>query len=264
VGSKRQLLPELMKCVPPTFGNYYEPFVGGGALFFTLASGEEHDRWQGRAFINDFNRDLWCAYTAIQQNLEEVIALLGPMKRSKTEFERVRALDPNKMTIIARGVRAIYLLKCCFNGVWRENKRGQYNVPFAKGLKTPILDEGNLRDCHAALMETMVTCLDFEAACDGAQAGDFVYFDPPYLPLDDRKTFTSFTSDGFSLHDQIRLFNLAKKLKDRGVYVLLSNSGGKMTRDLYGEHFELIPVRARRNINSDGAGRGAVKEYLIR
>jgi len=256
VGGKTQLLPQILPRVPEKIGGYFEPFVGAGALFFSLA---EVPRWR-TPILADTNPDLLCAYRILRDSPEDLIAELGQMRRNKAEFLRVRRTEPTDD--LERAVRFIYLMKTCFNGLWRVNRSGQFNTPFGAS-STPICDADHLRACSRALQGSQLRLGDFEATTHDAREGDFVYFDPPYLPLNDAKSFTSFTPGGFTLNDQIRLRDHALKLEQRGVTVLLSNSGGKMTRDLYAEHFDLTPVKARRSVSASGAARDAVREYLI-
>lgn len=256
-GGKRQLLPELLKLVPANFGTYHEPFVGGGALFFELAP--------KLANLGDMNPRLVKAYRAVQDNVE---ALIGRL--------RGLALDHNEETFYARraneptddlGVAAwmIYLNKTCFNGLWRVNKSGRFNAPFGRYDNPTICDAENLRACSAAMGSgVLLSNQGFETVLSEAVAGDFVYFDPPYVPVSATSSFAAYTAGGFGSTDQVRLRDLALTLKRRGVHVILSNSGTPEVARLYESDFEIIEVSARRGINSKATARGPITEYVIR
>lgn len=253
-GGKTQLLPELRKYVPEKFGCYWEPFIGGGALFFELAP--------KKAVLCDLNHALVAAYAALRDNPAAVIDALKRHKNEKMYFLRTRDCRPDPTDLVETAAWTIYLNKTCFNGLWRENKKGKFNVPFA-GNKNPLVhvDEENLWAVSLALQHTETRVTDFRYI--QPKRGDFVYFDPPYAPLNATSDFTSYTAEGFGARDQVRLRDFALELKDRGVYVLISNSSAELIRDLYAT-FEVIEVQAKRSINSKGDKRGAVKELLIR
>lgn len=255
VGGKRQLLPELRARVPSKFGRYFEPFVGGGALFFDLAP--------ELASLTDMNERLVRTYRGVRDDVNGVIALLSEYPHEERFYYDLRAVDIDTRSDVEVAARFIYLNKTCFNGLYRENKAGRFNVPFGRYTNPTICDEEALRACSEALKGAHIAVLDFEAAVADAEAGDFVYFDPPYVPLTATSNFTSYTSGGFTQADQLRLRNLALDLKRRGVNVLLSNSSTGAVRELYADGFVVEEVSARRAVNSKASGRGAVKELLV-
>jgi len=263
VGGKRQLMPELLKYVPDKINTYFEPFIGGGALFWELAN--QHRFKQ--AVISDMNLRLVRTYTAIRDHVENVIVMLGDYKYERGFFERVRELDPDHLGDAGCAAWFIYLNKTCFNGLYRVNKKGQFNVPFGDYKNPMICDEENLRACSAALQHVEIVHGDFEKVMGtrwpaGGRA--FAYFDPPYIPLNATSNFANYTADGFGDKDQERLMLTAKWLKrSKSCSVLLSNSSAPRVYELY-KDFEIIEVDARRNVNSKASKRGAVKELLIR
>ena len=264
-GGKTQLLPELLKRVPEKYGAYHEPFVGAGALFFAL---QPEVAWLG-----DANGELILTWKVIQRWTAELIAELKKPEYANTAeaFYEMRArnyfsFDSEHVTHAEIAARTIYLNKTCFNGLYRVNSKGQFNAPFGKFRNPTICDEANLCAVAAVLHNGIVINQEgFEAVETRAQEGDFVYFDPPYVPLSPTSNFTAYTPGGFGLGEHTALRDLAARLKARGVHVLLSNSGSPLVEELYGSSgFTLEPVMARRNINSVGTARGAIKEYLIR
>ncbi len=257
-GGKRGSVPDLMRFFPKNLkGAYYEPFVGGGALFFHLAS----CGLIGEAFLGDTNPMLTRTYVQIRDNADEVVRLLKPMRYEKKEFllarERIRKADGPLLAALT-----IYLNRTCFNGLWRVNKTGHFNVPFGRYTDPLICDEDNLRRCSLALQQADVRCVDFFTLAWQAGRGDFVYFDPPYWPTSATANFTSYGKSGFGKEDQVRLAECARSLRDRGVTVVLSNADLKPVRDLY-EGWELHRVEVGRAINSKAGKRGNVGELII-
>jgi DNA adenine methylase len=257
-GGKRQLLPELHKHVPSSFGRYFEPFFGGGALYWNLQP--------KAATIGDLNAELTTALKCIKSNVSSLIIMLrsfelSHLKRKKAFYLELREDVPHRDVEVA--ARFITLNRLGFNGLYRVNKAGGFNVPYGKWASTPkVCDEPNLKVCSSALRGTSIVHGDFADIVMPARRGDFVYFDCPYVPVSATADFTSYTRDGFTLEDQERLRDLALKLKKSGVKVLLSNSDVPQVRKLY-KGFELRRVEARRGINSDASKRGAVGELLI-
>lgn len=261
VGGKRQLVPELLVRVGNSADTYFEPFVGGGALFWALRSTR---RFARKYVLSDSSHRLIRTYLAIRDHVEDVIESLSRLKYDRRSFEEFRNWDIDaEADDVDVAVWAIYLNKTCFNGLYRVNRAGKFNVPFGRYSNPTICDSGNLRRCSELLQGADIRCADFWAVAQRARRGDFVYFDPPYVPLSATSSFTGYSSDGFSNIDQERLRDLAQGLKKRGVRILLSNSIA--ARDLYGGErgFLTSVVSANRAINSKGAGRGAVKEILV-
>lgn len=255
-GGKRQLLPELRRYVPERFGRYFEPFVGGGALFFEL---------QPRAAVlTDVNERLIRTYRGVRDDVERVIALLERYPHDEKFFYELREVDIDACTDVEVAAWFIYLNKVGFNGLYRVNRRNRFNVPFGRHKNPTICDVATLRACSAALASASLEVADFEAAVASAGPGDLVYFDPPYVPLSETSSFTSYTSDKFGWAAQVRLRDLALELKQRGVHVLLSNSSADLVRDLYRPSFTTTEVLATRLVNSKVSRRGAVTELVIR
>lgn len=255
-GGKRQLLPHIWKHIPGSFGRYFEPFLGGGAVFFELQPGD--------AVLADSNVRLIKTYRAVRDNVEAVIALLEKCPYDAAFYKEMLSLKVDTFDDVRTASWFIYMNKTGYNGLYRVNKSGKFNVPFGK-LKNPtICDAANLRACAAALKGVELQHVDFAVTLQDARKGDFVYIDPPYIPLSETSSFTAYQAGGFSMDDQMRLCALAEDLVDQGVHVLLSGSFAKETIELYDTpRFELHEVPARRNINNQGDGRGEIAELLI-
>lgn len=265
-GGKRQLLPKIRPLFPREFGTYFEPFVGAGAVLFDLQP--------SRAVINDANEELINCYRVVKSNPDAIIKLADKHRRndSKDYFERLRALDrkPGLQALSPeeRAARVIYLNKSCFNGLYRVNRHGHFNVPYRKHDKPPrVVDPEDIRAVSAYLNEARVEimCGDFRDAVAGARRGDFVYFDPPYDPVSKSASFTSYATGGFGREEHTALKRLCDELTARGCRVLLSNSDTEFVRELFRNRrrYAVREVGARRNINSVGTGRGKVGELLI-
>lgn len=257
-GGKTRLLETLSELLPETIETYYEPFIGGGSLFFHLA---RQGRFS-RAVINDGNPELVTCYTVIRDRVQDLIAQLRTLPVNRETFDKLRTARPADLDPVARAARTIFLNKTCFNGLYRLNRLGEFNVPWG-GYKAPrVLDEANLRACSTLLTSVSIREGDFVEAVSDARAGDAVYFDPPYVPLTPTSNFKSYTKEGFELDDQTRLANCFRDLHHSGVFVLESNSDTPTVHELY-EGFECRVVRMARNINAKADGRGAVNELLV-
>jgi len=266
-GGKRQLLAEIKKYIPDDLNNYtyYEPFVGAGAVLFELQP--------TKAVINDFNEQLILTYTVIKENVEDLIVLLEKhhKKNSKAYFYEIRNMDRdrekfNTLTNAEKAARLIFLNKTCFNGLYRVNSKGLFNVPYGRYKNPAICEDIVLRHINSYLNSNEINILnnDFEHAVLTADKKSFVYFDPPYHSPD-KTNFTGYQANGFSESEQERLCNVIKKITNRGVKCLLSNADTEYIRQLYNHDiFDIISVQAKRTINSDSAGRGAVNEVLIK
>jgi DNA adenine methylase len=260
-GSKRQLVPEVLKYVPPNFGTYREPFLGGGALFFALLP--------LRAVLSDSNRELVATFRAVRDRVEDVVERLEDYqhRHSPREYDRVRRIPmggrgdwPDDLV----AARMIYLNKTCFNGLYRVNAGGIFNVPIGK-FKTPptICDAANLRACSQALQHATIVDWDFRYAISRSKAGDLIYCDPPYLPSSDTADFTKYTADGFTLRDHRGLAWACQDAKAHGATVVLSAAGNDASAKLYRPFgFQFHSVAARRAINSKGSARGEVCELI--
>lgn len=262
-GGKQQLLRQLTPLLPPSFAGYAEPFVGSGALFFHLRSA---GRLHGRVTLADSNPDLINSYRVIRDHIEELIELLAGHGRrhSREHYYDTRALDRGgrRLDAVEQAARTIYLNRTCYNGLYRVNRQGQFNVPMGSYRNPAILQEKVLRAAHAALQGVTLEAVDYRLLQTEFRPGDFVYFDPPYQPSSTTANFTSYTADDFGEDDQRRLAALFRELGERGVYCMLSNSHTPLIRELYRE-FRVEKVRARRMINSRGDKRGKVEELVV-
>ena len=261
-GGKTQLLDELATRVPEKFGTYHEPFVGGGALFFRLKAAGRIKK----ARLADANPDLMIAYKALRDAPEAVIEELTRLssKTSQDDFYAMRAEDPDKMTAAQRTARFIYLNRTGFNGLYRVNSKGLFNVPYGRYEDPKILDRENLLNVSRALQGVKLEQTSFGTVLKQAKKGDFVYFDPPYQPLSKTAHFTAYSRAGFGEVEQRQLAQVVEELAKKGVEVLLSNSDSAFAAKLYeGKGFEVSRVSAIRAINSKATGRGAIKELLV-
>lgn len=260
-GGKRQILPSLMQRTPDlSKARYHEPFVGGGALFFALREGGRLSRKGAR--LSDINPELVNSYQVVRDHVGPLIRALRRHKNEESHYYEVRALDPKELDPVQRAARLIYLNKTCFNGLFRENRHGHFNVPFGRYADPRFCAEDNLRAASAALQGVEIELQPFEAIAHTAKPGDFVYFDPPYMPVSRTSSFTRYSGPGFGEQAQIRLALLSASLAERGVNVLLSNSVAPLVQQLY-QGFLIEEVRASRSINSKTDRRGKVSELLI-
>ena len=259
VGGKRQLMFELLKNMPKSHNRYFEPFVGGGALFFELQPED--------AYISDMNEELINLYSVVRDNVYDLILDLSKHEVSKEYFLEIRNIDRtkkyNKLTNVQRASRFIYLNRTCFNGLYRVNSQGQFNVPFGYYKNPRILDADNLLNCSELLKKTEIICADFSEILNKVKKGDFVYFDPPYVPLNETSSFTSYTKDGFNIDMQFKLKEVCDELDSMGVMFMLSNSDTKFVNELYAD-YEVKKVFASRQINANIDGRGKITEVLVR
>ncbi len=258
-GGKTSLLPELIKRVPWKFSRYFEPMVGAGALFFKLQP--------EKARLGDVNAELVNVYQVVRAKCDELIEDLSRHRHEKEYFLELRNADRQEnykyWSDVQRASRFIYLNKTCFNGLYRVNSKGQFNVPFGDYKNPNFLDEKNLRACSQVLAAARLAQADFEEIVESAEEGDFVYFDPPYVPLSESSSFTSYSKEGFGLQEQERLASCFSSLSERGVQCMLSNSDTSIVRELYGG-FRIEQVFAPRAINSKATKRGAIAELIIR
>lgn len=265
-GGKRQVMEELKKHLPENFNNYYEPFIGGGALLFELAP--------NHAIINDVNHELISIYQCLK-DAELCILMTKELdihkeNHSEDYYYKIREMDRNPRyelePIYIKAARAIYLNKAGWNGLYRVNSKGYFNVPSGKKIKEKLnlYDKDNIENIHKYFDETNIEILslDFTEATRTAREGDFVYFDPPYDTWEDKESFTAYSKFDFNKDDQRRLAECFKDLTRRGVKCMLSNHNTAFINELY-QGFNIYVINARRNINSNGTGRGAVEEVII-
>ncbi len=266
-GGKSQLLPELISRLPPSFQHYHEPFVGGGALFFSLWNS---GRLTAGATLSDLNVELIDCYRAVRDHAEELIAALlahKPYANDRDYFYAMRAWDraPNFMDrpLVERAARTIFLNRTCYNGLYRLNNRRQFNAPFGYYKNPLIVDPEQLQEASRALQQVVLRVGDFSELLTHALPGDFIYFDPPYVPVSATASFTAYTPVGFTEAEQRRLAELFFQLRERGCYLMLSNSYTALARELYAGLPIHEPILARRKINCDGTKRGGVEELIV-
>jgi DNA adenine methylase len=289
-GGKKQLLPVFNKMIPSSIidskkiDNYVEPFVGGGAMFFNLKNNYSIKE----AYLSDINIELVMAYQVIKNDHETLIDILKDLEINhlimdedgrKENYYRIRDIYNHKFQDmdhetynyqwIERTAYLIFMNKTCFNGLYRENKKGEFNVPVGRYKNPTICDSENIQNVNNALKNVEIFCSDFTDSETYIGEKTFVYLDPPYRPLNKTSNFTTYSKDGFSDVDQIKLSSFFKDMDDRGAYLMLSNSDPKnydetdeFFDELYND-FNIYRVPAKRNINSDASGRGLIKELII-
>ncbi|MDZ4769684.1 MAG: DNA adenine methylase [Chloroflexota bacterium] len=255
-GGKAALIPQFLPHLPSPdhYARYIEPFIGGAALFFYLQP--------ENALLFDLNPHLVELYVTVRDHVDDLIVALKKHHNDHDYFYEVRAQQTEALTPIERAARFIFLNRTCYNGLYRVNRQGKFNVPFGKYKNPTLCDEPGLRAASAALRNASIETADFERLIDVAQRGDFIYFDPPYEPLTPTSSFTSYTNDGFTSQDQARLAELYRALDARGCLLMLSNSSAPLIYTLY-QDFHIQPIQARRAINSKAEGRGVVTELLV-
>lgn len=266
VGGKRQLLKQFkdLDLYPPKGfnvekGRYFEPFIGGGAVFFDLLPKQ--------AFLSDLNKDLVITYNVIKNNVDELVSSLKKHVYNKNYFLRIRSQENTNLTNIEIASRFIYLNRTCFNGMYRVNSKGKFNVPFGKYNNPIICDEENLRKVSKSLEQVSIKHQDYKKILKQARKGDFIYFDPPYYPVNKTSSFTSYTSENFLDKEQIELRDTFMKLHELGCFVMLSNSDTDFINRIYTEGntkgVKITKILAGRMINSKSEKRGKVSEVLI-
>lgn len=258
-GGKSQILPQLIARLPEKFGTYFEPFVGGGALFFAISP--------ERAVLSDLNPELINAYVMVRDNVEAIIRELKKLRYEEEMYyewrNADRALNFSRWSPVRRAVRFLYLNRICFNGLYRVNSRGEFNVPFGRYSNPVICQAEILRSCSEALQGQTIEESSFENILVSVKKGDFVYLDPPYIPVSKTANFTSYVAGGFDESLQKRLSEFCRTLDSLGVHFLLSNAHHETIEELY-DGFQIEKILARRAINSKGAKRGEVSEVLVR
>ncbi len=263
-GGKTRLISQYKDYFPTDYRTYHEPFVGGGAVFFHLLP--------ERAVLTDINADLINAYRCVRDDVDGLIERLEVHKNNhsssyyyevRSRFRQLQQLPPSDDKDLDRAACLMYLNKTCFNGLYRENTKGEFNVPIGRYKNPIIYDPQLLYSASMALQLAKIEVRSFESICDRAMSGDdFVYFDPPYHPLNDTSRFTSYSRNSFGEDDQIRLRDVFAKLAESGVKVMLSNSDCPLIRELYSD-FHIHSISAGRAINSNGKKRGNISELLV-
>lgn len=289
-GGKRKITKLLQDSFPFSFyeskSNYFEPFVGGGALALSLGDNDGIFNVPGsRIFINDMNPDLVATYEVIRDSVNELMQKLekiqeeflelarpndddiktsnGPEKGNITRadyFYEVRAQEPKDKIDVA--ARLIFLNKTCFNGLWRVNSKGKFNVPYGHHKNPSLYTEANLKECHRRLQGSSISHSEFTLAVNSAKKGDLVYFDPPYIPLNLTSSFSQYSKNDFGLKEQRDLARLIENLTERGVFVILSNSDTPETRDIFGEVLSLRRILMTRYISASAKNRNSVYEVI--
>ena len=258
-GGKRQLLPQMEKYFPKHYNQYIEPFIGGGAVFFHLLP--------ENSIVSDNNPDLINCYKVIKNDVEGLIKSLKKHRYEKNYYYEIRSLDRDfkkfaELSDVEKASRSIYLNKTGYNGLYRVNSKGLFNVPFGRHKNPKICDETNLRNVSQVLKKVEIFLGSFEICLDFAEKDDFIYFDPPYFPLSDTALFTSYTKNSFDKSSQIKLFEVFMELNKRGCNLMLNNSYSEFILDLY-KDFKIVILKAKRNINSNSQKRGLINEVLI-
>ena len=263
VGGKQQLLAQFEAYFPSRFERYVEPFVGGGAVFFYLWNS---NRLPEKRLLGDHNEELVNVYRVVRDDVATLITLLGvhQQQHNKDYYYQIRQLDRQdiQLTAVERAARTIYLNKTCYNGLYRVNRKKQFNVPVGRYKNPGILQQDTLEVASVALQNVAIEMQDFREIVSFAEPGDFFYFDPPYDPVSKTASFTSYTAGNFSDADQQALAETFKKLTERGCLCMLSNSYTPFTLELY-QDFRIEIVQARRAVNSDAKRRGNVSEIIV-
>lgn len=265
-GGKRQLIPILNDNLPKSMGTYYEPFLGGGALLFHILS----ERNGQKCGISDLNSDLVLTYTTIRDKANDLIHSLknhskNYQKDSKSYYYAIRESNPR--SAVEKTSRLLFLNRTCFNGLYRVNSKGKFNVPLGKYTNPNIVNEENIRSVSHVLQSSKVSikCRDFESVLNDAKKGDLVYFDPPYQPVSDTANFTSYTHKSFTITDLKRLANLCLDLDSKGCKVLLSNSDSQEVAEMFTDkQWKIKKIEANRSINSNSKKRTGHFELLIK
>lgn len=262
VGGKRQLIDEIIPLLPEHFSTYCEPFLGGGALLFKLQP--------SKAIVNDLNEDLIIVYEVIRDDVESLIESLKKHKNNPDYYYEIRDLDRDKNAYknigkVNKASRILFLNKTCYNGLFRVNSAGEFNVPFGNYKNPNIVNEPTLRAVSQYLNKRDIRFYseDYEVILKKLRKGSFVYLDPPYDPVSDTSSFTGYNKGGFDREEQLRLKECCDALNEKGINFMLSNSNTKFIRELY-KDYNITIVNARRNINSNSKKRGEVEEVIVR
>lgn len=264
-GGKRQLIRAIIQEVPSNFNTYFEPFFGGGALLFNLMPNNAH--------VNDINNDLMSLYKIFKSNSDLKLLIrqlkIHERKHSKEYYYQIRELDRKNsfksLSHIKKAARLLYLNKTCFNGLYRVNSEGFFNVPFNGKDKVTLYNKANFDELHRYFSSNKINISigDFSSVLASAKRGDFVYFDPPYDNVSDKNSFTAYSKENFNQKDQVRLFDVCTELDKRGVKWLFSNHNTPLIKDLF-KNYKIIIIKANRNINSDSSKRRNFEELLIK
>ncbi len=261
-GGKLQLIEQFKNLFPHNFNNYYEPFIGSGAVFFYLKSKLKLNK----VFLSDANEELINCFVAVRDKPSELIEMLSnhQRKHSKEYYYAVRSIECDRLDSVNKAARLIYLNKTCFNGLYRVNSKGQFNVPMGDYENPCIFDKNTLYQASQLLQGVHLRVMTFEKVLNFAQKDDFIYLDPPYIPLSKTSSFTQYSKGSFSGKEQKCLSEVFRILDLRGCFVMLSNSDHALTRELYRDYEKnIVIVRAKRMINSVGSKRGVINEVVV-
>lgn len=264
-GGKRHIAPTIEKNLPMNWskGRFYEPFLGGAAMFLHLKP--------SNAYLSDVNAALISFYCEVRDRPDKLFRAISDIAKKFDGFDEAGKLryylrlreDFNSQKAAQRKPELFYSLnKLCFNGLYRENSKGDFNVPFGKKTSFPAVSKFDFLSASEVFKDAKLLVSDFEETVASASRGDFVYFDPPYIPLDATSNFTAYSSGGFGPDSQQRLAELLRLLKKRGVKAMVSNSSTDLTREIY-SGFRLEEISAPRMVSAQSRGRGSVKELLI-
>jgi len=259
-GGKTQLISQFTKFFPVKIERYFDVFVGGGAVAFYIMQKYKPKE----VFISDINEELINTYEVIRESLAELIKSLKEhkQKHNKEYYYKIRALNPESLNKVEKAGRFIYLNKSCFNGLYRVNSKGGFNVPIGSSKSPAIVQEEDLTLISKLLKNVTIKAMSFEKILDYAKRGDFCYFDSPYFPLKKGKSFTTYTKDNFLEKEQERLAEVYRELDKRGCKLMLSNSDTDFIKNLYGG-YKIKIVKANRMINCNGNDRGKINEIVV-
>jgi len=264
-GGKRQLIPILNQHIPKNFSSYFEPFLGGGAMLFHMVTINPNQN----CIVSDLNSDLVLSYITIRDKVDELISSLknhskNYFQNSKSYYYIVRDSEPRSQ--VEKTSRLIFLNRTCFNGLYRVNSKGKFNVPLGRYTNPNIVNEENLRAVNQVLKskKIKISCRDFSAILDDVKKNDFVYFDPPYQPVSTTANFTSYTNRNFTYADLERLCELCEQLNSKNCKFMLSNSNSKEVREIFSNNsWKIKKIESNRSINSDSKKRTGYSELLI-
>jgi len=266
-GGKRKLAPLISEMMPPDFftqkGSFFEPFIGGGAVTFFLGNENSAKYISGdRLAISDTNEDLITTYIVIRDDVDALIEQLDKISKKINEqyFYELRLSKPTNP--VDRAARVIFLNKTCFNGLWRVNSSGQFNVPWGRYKNPRILDIDNLKACSKRLANSRISTASFDLAVSNASQSDFVYFDPPYLPISSSSSFSKYAKADFGISQHEQLHETIKKLTEKKVKVILSNSDTPLTRKIFGSDLNLYQIGVQRHIGAKSSSRVIVSEII--
>jgi DNA adenine methylase len=254
VGGKGQLLPRLLSLLPPKFNRYFEPFLGGGALFFRLKP--------SYSILSDRNEELINCYRIVQHQVDDLILLLKRFHNHRDMFYDVRQQNISQLTPLQRAARFIFLNRTCYNGLYRVNRQGQFNVPFGCYKNPNICAQDTLKKAATTLKNAQIVNSCAFDMIRNVEKKDLIYCDPPYYAAPDKSGFTQYTAGGFDCNAQIQLSEYMHELNQRGAYVIVSNSNTALIRKLY-KSFKCHQVMARRAINCHAQKRGPISELIL-